>query len=209
MTACLDHQLDEAMCVEVDKRTRHVLEGERAAVRFDTGTACLLFTQTHGSDLRVGENRRWHNCQVQRRMAASHVDRRACAGRRCHINEPGLVSAVASGVDVRDVSAHAGVDFDGTLFVDRNSRGFEAEAARVGFAACSNQQSISASFTVICHQHELAIHRSEEHTSELQSLMRISYAVFCLKKKTIKLPAIDAHDICTPPRSADRTTTRY
>src|SRR3546814_1235636 len=30
--------------------------------------------------------------------------------------------------------------------------------------------------------------RSEEHTSELQSLMRISYAVFCLKKKTIKHP---------------------
>src|SRR3546814_12873189 len=28
--------------------------------------------------------------------------------------------------------------------------------------------------------------RSEEHTSELQSLMRISYAVFCLKKKTYK-----------------------
>src|SRR3546814_8372225 len=30
----------------------------------------------------------------------------------------------------------------------------------------------------------LEIPRSEEHTSELQSLMRISYAVFCLKKKT-------------------------
>src|SRR3546814_6365881 len=30
--------------------------------------------------------------------------------------------------------------------------------------------------------------RSEEHTSELQSLMRISYAVFCLKKKTKKRP---------------------
>src|SRR3546814_7880526 len=29
----------------------------------------------------------------------------------------------------------------------------------------------------------LAMQRSEEHTSELQSLMRISYAVFCLKKK--------------------------
>src|SRR3546814_8374290 len=29
--------------------------------------------------------------------------------------------------------------------------------------------------------------RSEEHTSELQSLMRISYAVFCLKKKTNQL----------------------
>src|SRR3546814_1875446 len=31
----------------------------------------------------------------------------------------------------------------------------------------------------------LNMFRSEEHTSELQSLMRISYAVFCLKKKTI------------------------
>src|SRR3546814_1465297 len=30
--------------------------------------------------------------------------------------------------------------------------------------------------------------RSEEHTSELQSLMRISYAVFCLKKKTSTKP---------------------
>src|SRR3546814_2527698 len=30
--------------------------------------------------------------------------------------------------------------------------------------------------------------RSEEHTSELQSLMRISYAVFCLKKKKTKSP---------------------
>src|SRR3546814_4257819 len=33
--------------------------------------------------------------------------------------------------------------------------------------------------------------RSEEHTSELQSLMRISYAVFCLKKKNIQ------HIYCT------------
>src|SRR3546814_8250639 len=30
----------------------------------------------------------------------------------------------------------------------------------------------------------MLVYRSEEHTSELQSLMRISYAVFCLKKKT-------------------------
>src|SRR3546814_19248982 len=38
-----------------------------------------------------------------------------------------------------------------------------------------------APFTVID-----SVLRSEEHTSELQSLMRISYAVFCLKKKTKK-----------------------
>src|SRR3546814_7924753 len=35
--------------------------------------------------------------------------------------------------------------------------------------------------------------RSEEHTSELQSLMRISYAVFCLKKKNTKQTNMPAH----------------
>src|SRR3546814_9299480 len=35
---------------------------------------------------------------------------------------------------------------------------------------------------------EQALNRSEEHTSELQSLMRISYAVFCLKKKNKHKP---------------------
>src|SRR3546814_10893807 len=35
------------------------------------------------------------------------------------------------------------------------------------------------------HEHGGSRGRSEEHTSELQSLMRISYAVFCLKKKNI------------------------
>src|SRR3546814_2620214 len=35
--------------------------------------------------------------------------------------------------------------------------------------------------------------RSEEHTSELQSLMRISYAVFCLKKKKQQIPQHIAH----------------
>src|SRR3546814_10613948 len=33
-------------------------------------------------------------------------------------------------------------------------------------------------------RNDTGVVRSEEHTSELQSLMRISYAVFCLKKKT-------------------------
>src|SRR3546814_4885922 len=36
------------------------------------------------------------------------------------------------------------------------------------------------------HGRRLPVLRSEEHTSELQSLMRISYAVFCLKKKKQK-----------------------
>src|SRR3546814_3163488 len=38
-----------------------------------------------------------------------------------------------------------------------------------------------------CRGRFLPFYRSEEHTSELQSLMRISYAVFCLKKKNERL----------------------
>src|SRR3546814_6498010 len=44
--------------------------------------------------------------------------------------------------------------------------------------------------------------RSEEHTSELQSLMRISYAVFCLKKKTKR------HERNTPCHNSNTATTQ-
>src|SRR3546814_2769167 len=46
------------------------------------------------------------------------------------------------------------------------------------------RQGLPASRLVAADPVELSRRRSEEHTSELQSLMRISYAVFCLKKKT-------------------------
>src|SRR3546814_5111615 len=42
-----------------------------------------------------------------------------------------------------------------------------------------NQQDV----LVVLHRHGQRLDRSEEHTSELPSLMRISYAVLCLKKK--------------------------
>src|SRR3546814_2593832 len=57
------------------------------------------------------------------------------------------------------------------------------------FAGCIRAQEGALSQidddTVAYHFHEPlgVVGRSEEHTSELQSLMRISYAVFCLKKK--------------------------
>src|SRR3546814_2678359 len=44
------------------------------------------------------------------------------------------------------------------------------------------------------HPRGTASRRSEEHTSELQSLMRISYAVFCLKKKITKISSIDRRE---------------
>src|SRR3546814_7530378 len=43
---------------------------------------------------------------------------------------------------------------------------------------------IPITHTSMPHHIKAARNRSEEHTSELQSLMRISYAVFCLKKQT-------------------------
>src|SRR3546814_1731162 len=42
-----------------------------------------------------------------------------------------------------------------------------------------------------------SLHRSEEHTSELQSLMRISYAVFCLKKKTTTINQTNSYNTNT------------
>src|SRR3546814_8394052 len=55
------------------------------------------------------------------------------------------------------------------------------EAARdqpVGSAGCTQVSRLVGGVAVLL--------RSEEHTSELQSLMRTSYAVFCLKKQTTK-----------------------
>src|SRR3546814_4411216 len=49
--------------------------------------------------------------------------------------------------------------------------------------ATGDDQQGLAEIIVTAQKREQSLHRSEEHTSELQSLMRISYAVFCLKKK--------------------------
>src|SRR3546814_7777877 len=51
----------------------------------------------------------------------------------------------------------------------------------------SSQVWIGSPTTGIAPNRPVITFRSEEHTSELQSLMRISYAVFCLKKKKPKI----------------------
>src|SRR3546814_3630874 len=71
-----------------------------------------------------------------------------------------IAEAYDAALKCDDVSA-----FGGIIAVNRPLDGATAEA-------------ISGIFTEVV--------RSEEHTSELQSLMRISYAVFCLKKKNNK-----------------------
>src|SRR3546814_1741041 len=64
-------------------------------------------------------------------------------------------------------------------------RNDEGNAGAIGSCACANGQGEIESHPFLIGQphSDPSGRRSEEHTSELQSLMRISYAVFCLKKK--------------------------
>src|SRR3546814_4102704 len=73
---------------------------------------------------------------------------------------------------------------EGNALFDRdNVRAWHADIAGVAFTEVEQ-----VAHHLAFERREIALGvgagRSEEHTSELQSLMRISYAVFCLKKKT-------------------------
>src|SRR3546814_10807798 len=70
----------------------------------------------------------------------------------------------------------------------------DTERTAAGLASCGLTVQVSTKLNkshAVCGEEALILpclgrtERSEEHTSELQSLMRISYAVFCLKKKKI------------------------
>src|SRR3546814_6077610 len=65
----------------------------------------------------------------------------------------------------------------------RESEAFQSDAAK-GFG--SGVTVTYAALQMAYYMGADPVIKSEEHTSELQSLMRISYAVFCLKKKTKK-----------------------
>src|SRR3546814_2300559 len=72
------------------------------------------------------------------------------------------------------------------LAVEVDQAGAEAETADQRRGLRHLHQALGGANHEIGIAHHLVagVGRSEEHTSELQSLMRISYAVFCLKKKT-------------------------
>src|SRR3546814_9225339 len=67
------------------------------------------------------------------------------------------------------------------LFLDEPTAGLDPIGA-ANFDSLIGDLQRALGLTVVMVTHDLDS-RSEEHTSELQSLMRISYAVFCLKKK--------------------------
>src|SRR3546814_5501858 len=71
----------------------------------------------------------------------------------------------------------------------QDSRFRAGEAATDRFAYCL-KPSVASPFPPFRHGCRAVSMRSEEHTSELQSLMRISYADFCLKKKKLLHPTV-------------------
>src|SRR3546814_2077617 len=90
-----------------------------------------------------------------------------------------------------------GVEFEGNAVLAEDFAGLGSTinlAATAGYIDAKYDRFVDAFGTDVASQRAfqntpkwtLSGTRSEEHTSELQSLMRISYAVFCLKKKTIK-----------------------
>src|SRR3546814_4226591 len=116
-------------------------------------------------------------------VCSSDLALAAMAGKRL-----GLVLAseeaypgVALGIvhQIQEFSRYTNSDFVGVVRGAGNSRGEVRNdpANPVGDAERLGRELFSRSYS------DYRLERSEEHTSELQSLMRISYAVFCLKKK--------------------------
>src|SRR3546814_4464240 len=96
------------------------------------------------------------------RRAEAHPDRA-----RPHVEEAFRIQHRTRALDRHRHHVHAGVD-----------RGLERATLESGHRARAAARALG--------EDAQATARSEEHTSELQSLMRISYAVFCLKKKKTK-----------------------
>src|SRR3546814_7918433 len=92
----------------------------------------------------------------------------ATSGELVHVDEQMArdVGSLMNEAPIRKVSVLAKLNLE--------SRDHEGAMWRVDFADAENSSAY------------VSLDRSEEHTSELQSLMRISYAVFCLKKKNKK-----------------------
>src|SRR3546814_7974216 len=89
-----------------------------------------------------------------------------------------------------------------TFLPEANNMQISSMLPGTSFSAPARNSTQSAAASRICCRSPVVftpIGRSEEHTSELQSLMRISYAVFCLKTKYVicELALVQAMTITT------------
>src|SRR3546814_2075609 len=113
------------------------------------------------------------------KSAAELFDRSVCSAKAiCNPLHPPPYPCAASGVFCMS-------HYDYDLFVIGAGSG-GVRAARVSAAHGAK--------VAVAEEHRVGGTRSEEHTSELQSLMRISYAVFCLEKNKKKRERTDEED---------------
>src|SRR3546814_8827730 len=110
----------------------------------------------------------------------------------CASSAPGVCSAtgaVAGGAGLCGVRSAAGSGFGTAVSASRPAASGLAAGIGTGSAGLSIVAigaTAAGSVDLDVEVSRATVWRSEEHTSELQSLMRISYAVFCLKKKKKK-----------------------
>src|SRR3546814_3792667 len=105
------------------------------------------------------------------------MDRTRTAGRAA---TPFAVRIRTGNGDVEDVAARAVIDASGTYLSPNSLSSSGLELLGMSDIAAHVTPALP---DVLGRDRARFAGRSEEHTSELQSLMRISYAVFCLKKK--------------------------
>src|SRR3546814_3406733 len=110
----------------------------------------------------------------------------------------GFVTGVGFGGGGFAAALSAGIGNSDVRLGGRNDRAKADSKYLAAHATYGTGEGMRASFGLAYGWHDIdttrsvtfapLAQRSEEHTSELQSLMRISYAVFCLKKKKILIP---------------------
>src|SRR3546814_5037117 len=110
-------------------------------------------------------------------MYIGGTDERALHHLFAEVLDNSMDEAVAGHADRIEVEFQA----DGSLRVMDNGRGIPIDR----HPKFKDKSALEVILTTLHSGGKFSSKRSEEHTSELQSLMRISYAVFCLKKKKI------------------------
>src|SRR3546814_1609297 len=103
-------------------------------------------------------------------------------------DDAAIPTALAIARTVQWVASWLGVS--SVSFTTLSTKAASRGAIPGGRVLSRSNPSTPSAMNLSCQRHthvlDLPVARSEEHTSELQSLMRISYAVFCLKKKINK-----------------------
>src|SRR3546814_5043530 len=135
----------------------------RASLRSESGVAWRPSGRNKGGGIRRQADAGGHSPRRPAGRVGPARSRRTTRSGNAQSSAPRRSAALPAdfGATRSDVEA----EVQHVAFLDPVFLAFQAQAAGVAGAG-------------------LALVRSEEHTSELQSLMRISYAVFCLKKKT-------------------------